>query len=490
MTDEELERDLRAWFRAEIRPDEAAPSPLRSTLGTIAIVAPSPWYGTASRRKIGLLAVAATLTTLLVGGALIGSGAFRKSDDLPPSDPALVIAPTPRATAQAPTPLASAPLATPPHDESSPTPAPTPYAPPAPCDSGQDQFLTGDARPTSVTVTPAELRLGRGVYVTVDDRYRRIWTVGPDGRPAWVVAATPASSDVAVLDISPDGSSALVRATLPPTDDRFTPGCSDLYLIRLDGSGATRLTTEPEGGFVSGAAFSSDGTRVAYIRWSPMTVTILQLATGSRVDQACETGSDGNDASTSPVAWSPGDTEVAAECGGFLFIVDPTGATSAFQYPRGDYSTAFEWADDRQLLVARDPGGLALRGLHIDSFDVPSRTATVVGRVEAANLEGEFRSYSFSPDGRWLMFKGALLTAVPMDQLTSVGYVVPVTGGVPRQVLTSAEADRLIGWSADGRALMLGGAESALTRMDVDDRERTVVGTLPVGYDGGVWMIP
>ena len=38
MTDEELERRLRAWYHTEIPDDEAAPTALRAALGAIPLV--------------------------------------------------------------------------------------------------------------------------------------------------------------------------------------------------------------------------------------------------------------------------------------------------------------------------------------------------------------------------------------------------------------------------------------------------------------------
>jgi hypothetical protein len=88
------------------------------------------------------------------------------------------------------------------------------------------------------------------------------------------------------------------------------------------------------------------------------------------------------------------------------------------------------------------------------------------------------------------MFKGAVLTAVPVDQLEFVGYIVAVTGGTPRQVLTAAEANNVIGWSTDSRAVLFIDPLGSVTEKDVDTLERTVVGRVPDGYDDGVWRIP
>jgi hypothetical protein len=71
MTDQELERRLRDWYRSEIPAEETAPEALRSSLTAIPKASPKPWVKLGSRRGFTLLAAAALLTTSLVGGALI-----------------------------------------------------------------------------------------------------------------------------------------------------------------------------------------------------------------------------------------------------------------------------------------------------------------------------------------------------------------------------------------------------------------------------------
>ena len=281
----------------------------------------------------------------------------------------------------------------------------------------------------------------------------------------------------------------------PSNEDGTIPGCADLYIIPADGTGATRLSATLDGRYISGGAFSPDDTHVAFVRWSPeeaavgATVTVIDLMHGSVLEQSIETGTAGNDLSPSTLAWSSSGTWIAAEHDGLLSIVDPTGATPSITYPRGDYTTAFRWSDDGTLLVVRDPGLLALRGLHVDSFDVDSRTATVVGRVDATNIEDAFRSFRLSPDGRRLFFQGGVLTAVPAEDVKYVGYLVPVTGGVPVQILTAEEASSLLGWSADSHALVFLAEDQTVIRLEVDSFRRSAIGTIPAD-DTGVWRIP
>lgn len=71
MTDEELERRLRAWYRDEIAADEMAPTALRSKLATIPQASPASSRRSASRRGVTLLAAAA-LVGLVAGTAVVG----------------------------------------------------------------------------------------------------------------------------------------------------------------------------------------------------------------------------------------------------------------------------------------------------------------------------------------------------------------------------------------------------------------------------------
>ena len=84
MTDEELERRLRNWYREDIPADETAPIALRARLEAIPRASPFPRRRSASRRGVTLLAAAA-LVGLLAGSAVVGG--FLTTRPVPPVVP-------------------------------------------------------------------------------------------------------------------------------------------------------------------------------------------------------------------------------------------------------------------------------------------------------------------------------------------------------------------------------------------------------------------
>lgn len=479
MTNEELEQRLRAWYRLEIPENETAPAALRSALTAIVIASPSAWRGTASRRNVRMLAVAAVLTTLV--GALVGSGTVRLPTKVPPSQPAVVlpIDASPRippATARPSVPVA--------------TPSATPTSSPGPCVTDTLKVLTGDTMEKRVSLLPADLPTGSGAYFTLTPipRVPRLWAIPPGGGQAALIASISPWLDLFdVLDLSNDGSRVLIRAgNISPSGG--SPECADIYLVQADGSGAARLTTFGAGQFVTGGAFSPDGRRVAFTWWDPGTVTVLDVASGQMVQQPCGLAYG---STPTQIAWSQTGARFAVVCNGVFTIFDAAGAAAPVEYWRGDETLGFLWTDDRTVLVAEEPTGLGLYGTRIDSFDVVSNTATVVGRFnDASSIEGMAGTFRLSPDGRWLFFLGGLLTAVPADQVKFVGYLASTTGGKPTQILPEDEAASFQGWSADSRALVFIDADGTLTRLEVETRHRSGIGTVGEGYSQGIWGFP
>jgi hypothetical protein len=82
MTDEQLERRLRDWYRTEIPADETAPLAVRSRITRIPRTTAGSSRRFASRRGFTLLA-AAVLVGVLAGS--LGVGGFLRSRPAPPT---------------------------------------------------------------------------------------------------------------------------------------------------------------------------------------------------------------------------------------------------------------------------------------------------------------------------------------------------------------------------------------------------------------------
>jgi hypothetical protein len=465
MTDDQLELRLRDWYRAEVPTDEAAPAALRAGLTTIPRRSALPGRRFASRRGVVLLAAAALLTAAIVGGALlVGSGIVK-----PPSVSPSTVPSTAPAT---PTASASPRVAV----DASPSPQlTTPSSSPEPC------VLTGDARPPVDPVGIEGLGQSRGVYLA--GRPPMLWAVNPGQDSATLIASIPTAPEIGVLDISPDGSNALVRVR---TSGGSTSVCGGLYLIRTDGLGATRLTSF---GRVPTVAFSPDGRRIAYSQsGAPGTVTTLDLETGGTVDQLC-----GSDFSSFQMDWSPSGERIAVSCDFSLAILDAAGASAPVRFMTGGDPLAFSWTDDRRLVVATDVG-------EVYSFDVESQSSSLVGRFDDPAIEIVSTTGVFSPDGRWLAYHGGERGDVPGNDFTEVGYLVPTSGGTPTRMPDEAQLSTT--WSGDSRALVyitsgqLESQDGSLVRMDVETLQSSNIGTISDlqsyfhVYRQGVWRVP
>jgi WD40 repeat protein len=358
--------------------------------------------------------------------------------------------------------------------DASPSPQlPTPRSTPEPC------VLTGDALPPVDPVAIEGLGQSRGVYVA--GRPPLLWAVNPGEDSATLIASIPTESEIDVLDISPDGSNALIG----PSRFGGSSGCAGLYLIRTDGSGATRLTTF---GGIPTAAFSPDGRRIAYSRSDPGIVTTLDLETGATVDQLC-----GSVYSTFQMAWSPSGERIAVSCDFSLTILDAAGTTAPVRFMTGGDPLAFTWTDDRQLVVATNAG-------ETYSFDLVSQSPSLVGRFGDPAIEIVSATGVFSPDGRWLAYHGGERGDVPGDAFTEVGYLVPTSGGTPTRMPEEAQLSTT--WSGDSRALVYitsGQLESqggSLARMDVETLQSSTIGSIADlqsyfhVYRQGVWRVP
>jgi len=422
------------------------------------------------------LAAAAVIGALAVGGTLLVVRSGQPEIGHPSSAPDVSV--TPGASTSPDVAVVADPSPSSQHQ--------TPSSSLEPCAT----LLAGDALPAADGDRVEGLGQSRAVYVA--GRQPRLWTVNPGQSSASLLASfSPAPTTIDVLDISPDGSNALIRLGTFGTEGAISECASAhltrdfLYLIRTDGSGATRLATLGAGRIPSGA-FSPDGRRIAYSRSAdPGMVTTLDLGTGASVNQLC-----GSTYSSFQIAWSPSGERIAVSCDFSLTILDAAGTTAPVRFMTGGDPLAFTWTDGRQLVVATDSG-------EAYSFDVVSQSSSVVGRFADAEIEIVSTTGIFSPDGRWLAYHGGERGDVPGIDFREVGYLVPTSGGTPTRI--PGDLSQTTTWSGDSRGLVSITSQDndlILVRMAVETLQSSNIGTifdqdpyLDV-YRQGVWRIP
>jgi dipeptidyl aminopeptidase/acylaminoacyl peptidase len=332
MTDEQLERRLRHWYRSEIPADETAPIALQSRVAIIPRASASP-RRYATRRGVTLLAAAA-LTTAIVGGALVaGSGIVKLPSVVPPS---------------------VARSADPSVEPSAELPSVAPSVAPASrgliayvkfvpldavggdCERGSTGWWAADQRPTGCS---------------------RIWVSNTDGTnphellPDHHGYQTP-------LSWSPDGTRLLLE------------DAAGLSLADASGTVVQSLSFEvlcPIGcPTVWGYEFSPDGATIAFAR--PLVTTpeesviaLVDVATG-HVTELASTASDRNDAPH----WSPDGTRLTfarqqvGPSRATLFMVNVDGSNLHQYVPLNLYAIEPRWSPDGSLIAflgQRTPDG-------------------------------------------------------------------------------------------------------------------------------------
>ena len=413
----------------------------------------------AAAAVIGVLAVGATLFVIRPGSA-VGPPGPSASASSSPTTAAVAVSPSP---SPSPTPRLS-----------------TPSSSPQPCVTDQLKVRTGDALPATKGDRLSGLGQSRGVYFAGGPGQRaQLWAVGPGQSSATLIALiSPEPTILNVLDLSPNGSNTLIRA------GQISPGggaeCADLYIVETDGSWATRLTIFGAGRFVTGGAFSPDGGRVAFHWWDPGTITVLDIASGQTVDQACDVTYGSH---VTPIDWSSTGDKIAIGCSDGVTIFDARGLAAPIKVPATDEPLAFSWTDDSHVIVARGGGSIV-------SFDVMSQTAVIVGSfVDTSEVWS--RSGVFSPDGRWLVYHAGDSGAVPGSKFSEGGYLMRVSVGVATRVMNPV-LDAFT-WSADSRALVFF-TDWSLSRIDVETLQRSTIGRItdpsPLTYRQGVWRVP
>jgi Tol biopolymer transport system component len=387
MTDRELDERLRAWYRAEIPGDLAAPAALRSQVAAIPQASPVRSRRSVSRRGITLLA-AALLTTAIVGGALL-SASGRLQSVVPPGKTSM------GPSAELPSVLPSV--------VPSESPAPSAliaYVKYVPLESVGGDCISGEThwfdaqKPTGCS---------------------RLWVSNADGTGAHELLPDHPGYQTPIA-WSPDGTRLLYK------------DATGLWLTDPTGIVLQSLPFEPVCGLVSecgGYAFSPDGAQLAVERMplkpDPTTsdesvLAIVDLATGhvTELDStyaatfedtglACGGGCGSGD--NGPPRWSPDGTRLvfARQAIGFggatLFMVGVDGTDLHQFVPIDLHAVEPRWSADGSVIVFVSdmdpradiyvvrPDGTGLRALTTDGASVrPNWTAD--GRLVFAHAVG------------------------------------------------------------------------------------------------------
>jgi Tol biopolymer transport system component/DNA-binding winged helix-turn-helix (wHTH) protein len=149
--------------------------------------------------------------------------------------------------------------------------------------------------------------------------------------------------------------------------------------------------------------------------------------------------------------------------------VSPDGRFLAYASDRGNGKTLNIWIHDRMHDVTDRQVTFDNADAHEPSFSADS--SRIVYRSERAGggtfvvpalggepvlMANEGRSPRFSPDGRWVAFwRGALMTALGNGVPWGAIYVIPSSGGSPKQVGTDLSWGGYPVWSPDSRFLLV-----------------------------------
>jgi len=249
--------------------------------------------------------------------------------------------------------------------------------------------------------------------------------------------------------ISPDGTRAVVSVTEPAYEDDGT--VSDLWLIELDGSRAPqRLTTTPGG--ESGAAWSPDGTRLAFSAarndGEPAQIFILPMDGPGEAEQitAMSTGA------ANPV-WSPDGSLIAFESTVYPGAVDDAAnvAEHKAREERGINVSRYEifpirqwdrWRDELQtrLFIQSPRAGAEAKDLMVESELVSSP-----GFSGVPALSGDSLHAVWTPDGNALVISATdNLHESALPAVSYHLYRVPAGCGLIT-ALTTSRTTELVG---------------------------------------------
>jgi dipeptidyl aminopeptidase/acylaminoacyl peptidase len=247
----------------------------------------------------------------------------------------------------------------------------------------------------------------------------------------------------------------------------------DLYLSRLDGSPAKRLTAAK--GYVHEPAFSPDGSKIAFLYVEGATRPAGALA------------------AMKPPAGVIGEDNVEVQRVAMV-AADAAAAVPQEVSPANLHAYEFDWAPDSKGMayVAADPPGENnwwVAKLYTQELGGGPRVVLAPEEVSGPLHGLQIAVPRWSPDAHFIAFIGGLMS----DQGSTGGdvWIVPATGGEPKDLTKGRPTSPAwLEWGSNEYLFVseLAGGNSQLIRLKVDAEVRS--GSKPPSFGSPIFSIP
>ena len=327
--------------------------------------------------------------------------------------------------------------------------------------------LFGIERSVEALLSPTHLLLATGGVLLVSGPLRATWRLIPTGTRLTWRAGAPALLALlycyAALGFFTQYAHPFVTnwAAIPVLS---TPAQSDLYLMRADGSGQTRLTTNQ--GDVRSPSFSPDGARIVFGSATSAQATLEQVnvinVDGSNLRQLTFAGGG-----ASLPSWSPDGAYIAYTDGasGQIAVMDADGTNARLLTRDAGQHCCSAWSPDGAQIAYIGPDG------QIFAIDASGDSLGTAGTPPRRLTNDSIQHWTprWSPDGARIAFSSN------QDSNDAI-YVMRLDGADAQRLTTSGADNWGPVWSPDGDHIVFasnrdGHAEIYVMRADGSDQQ-------------------